>query len=174
MSKVIHLIKFGLETPIYITDCDRDYVYGGHTYKVGYVKINQPLRQKSEPSANDFSLTLSAVDQTMVSAFASNSYKGKQCLVTRVELNVDETVNATSVWLDGELNKYVYIGKTTESTMKISVGSVFAAFESTNMVNLLDKFSDSINNDETKYWGKEGGSTDTWQGGVPDSDRPPA
>ena len=156
MSKVIHLIEFGLDTPIYLTDCDRDFINGGHTYIAGKVKIKTPLAQKAEPSANDFSLTLSAVDQTMVSAFTSNPYKSKQCLVKRVELNEDETVNNIEIWLDGSLNKYVYSGKLKESTMKISVGSVFAAFESVNKLNIMDKFSETINIDETRYWGKEG------------------
>lgn len=133
----------------------RDYMReDGHTFRSGKLKINSAVIQKSQPSANDFSIQLSAVDQTMVSAFTNSNYKGKRCLVERITLHDNETTSDSEIWLDGDLNKYSYKGGLKESTLTISVGSIFAAFESVKMVNLGIKFADSINVDETLYWGK--------------------
>lgn len=150
----IHLVKLDLSTPVYLTDAHRDFEYNGKTYIAGKLDIKQSVKQKAQPSANDFSMTLSAVDQTLVSAFANFPYKGKQCLVLSAVLNDDESIASVSTWLDGELNKYTFNGKEKQSTLKVSVSSIFAAFESINKLNITEQFKDTINDDQTLYWGK--------------------
>lgn len=142
---------------IRLTDLHRDYTdSSGNVYSMGYFKLSQSVTQKSSPSANDFTIDLSAVDQTMVSAFASQNYKGRRCEVLQVKLNEDESHKSTRTWLDGELNKYSFSNSDRASLMKITVGSIFSAFESVKMIGLTVKFAKYINEDNTIYWGKEG------------------
>lgn len=150
----IYLVTLYLDTPVYLTDMDRDMVYEGRTFIKGKFKTDNAVDQKSTPSANDFSITFSAVDQTLISAIANSNYKGKRCLIQRVSLNEDETIESVQTWLDGELNKYSYKNTPTESTITLVVGSIFAAFEGVKMLNLNLQFADTINEDETLYWGK--------------------
>ena len=154
MSNYIYVVTIFLDVPLYLTDMHRNYSYNGHNFIAGKLKINNAVIQKSQPSANDFSMLLSAVDQTLVSAFTSSNYKGRRCLIERITLNDDETINSVETWLDGDLNKYSYANTLKESVIKLSVGSIFAAFESIKMLNLGVQFADSINVDETLYWGK--------------------
>ena len=137
----------------------RDLDYNCHTFISGKLKVSSSVVQKSQPSANDFVISLSAVDQSLVSAIASTNYKGRRCLIERIKLNDDETVNTVETWLDGELNKYSYVNKLKESTITLNIASIFAAFESVKMLNIGLQFADSINNDETLYWGKEAPAT---------------
>lgn len=165
MSNYIYAVTIGLDVPIYLTDFHRNIGHNGHTFIAGKLKVDQPVIQKSEPSANDFTLMLSAVDQTLVSAIGGNPYKGKPCLVERLTLNDDETVASYEVWLDGELNQYSYTNKLKESVIKLKVSSIFGAFESVKMLNLNAQFADTINEDQTLYWGKKSPQTTTYSGG---------
>ena len=155
MASYIYLITIELGTPLYLTDMHRDLSHNGHTFISGKINVNSAVVQKSQPSANDFSITLSAVDQTLVSAIASTNYKGKRCLIERATLNDDETISSVETWLDGDLNKYTYANKLKESTIKLSVSSIFAAFDAIKMVNVGVQFASTINEDQTLYWGKD-------------------
>lgn len=154
MSNYIYLITVDLDVPIYLTDMNHDKTYNSKSFIAGEVKVNSAVVQKSQPSANDFTLLLSAVDQTLVSAIAGSNYKGRRCLIERATLNDDETIASVETWLDGDLNKYTYTNKLNESVIKLSVSSIFAAFESVKMVNIGVQFADTINEDQTLYWGK--------------------
>ena len=154
MSNYIYLVTFELDTPIYLTDMHRNISYGGHTFISGKVEVKSSVVQKSQPSANDFNLKLSAVDQTLVSAIAASNYKGRRCLIQRATLNADESIASVETWLDGDLNKYNYTNKLKESVITMSVASIFAAFEAVKMVNIGVQFADTINEDQTLYWGK--------------------
>ena len=154
MSKYIYVVAIDLDTPIYLTDHQRDFLFSGKTYRAGYLKIKSSVKQKSAPSATDFSLELSAVDQTMISAFANNQYKGRSCKITKVYLNDDESVASSETWLDGECNSYSYRGKRKESILTLKLSSIFGAFESVKMINLGVVFADTINSEDILYWGK--------------------
>ena len=154
MANYIYIVTIELDTFVRLTDCHRDFVYDDDTYTSGKLKVENAIEQKSAPSANDFDLTISAVDQTMVSVFANNPYKGRRCLIQRLELDDDENVIDMMIWLDGELNKYTYTNSLNESTIKLTVSSIFAAFSAVKMLNLAIQFADSINEDDNLYWGK--------------------
>ena len=154
MVSYIYLITIELDSPLYLTDMHRNLTNNGHDFISGKVKVDSAVVQKSQPSANDFNITLSAVDQTLVSAIANTNYKGKRCLIERAILNDDETISSTEIWLDGDLNKYTYTNKLNESTIKLSVSSIFAAFDAIKMVNIGAQFASTINEDQTLYWGK--------------------
>ena len=164
MSNYIYVVTISLDVPIYLTDSPRNRDYNGHTYIAGKLKITNSINQKSQPSASDFSIELSGVDQTIVSAIAGSNYKGRRCLIEKLTLNDDETIASSEIWLDGDCNKYSYTNKTTTSTIKLSISSIFGAFDSINMINLGIVFADSINVDETKYWGKLSPTTNNYTG----------
>lgn len=154
MSKTIYLVKLGFNVPIYLTDFHRDIVYGAKNYNAGKLKLNNGVVQKAEPSANDFSITFSAIDQTLVSAFGNNPYKNRPCVVTRATLDDDEQITDVETWLDGDMEKYTYTNKPKESTLKLTVSSIFGAFDTVTGVNLGSVFSDYINSDVTVHWGQ--------------------
>ena len=154
MSVYIYVVTLNLDTPVYLTDCHRNYDYNGHNFIAGKLKIDQSVVQRSTPSANDFSIQISAVDNIILPAIVGSDYKGRQCLVERLELNSNESVKSTEVWLDGDLNKYNYINNLKDSILKLSVSSIFGAFESVKSVDLGVQFADTINVDQTLYWGK--------------------
>jgi len=154
MSKTIFLVKLGFNVPIYLTDFHRDIVYNGETYNAGKLSLNSGVVQKAVPSANDFSITFSAVDQTLVSAFGNNPYKNRSCEVLRATLNDSEQIVGTEVWLDGDMEKYTYTNKPKESTLKLSISSIFGAFDAVTSVNLGFEFSEFINSDVTVHWGQ--------------------
>jgi len=154
MSNYIYAVSISLDVPIYLTDFHRNKTYDGKNFIAGKVKVDSPIVQKSAPSANDFVLIMSAVDQTLVSAFANGAYKNRRCLVERLTLDDDENIIDTEIWLDGDCNKYTYSGKLNTSTISLTVSSIFAAFDMVNMVNLNLQFVDYINASEVKYWGK--------------------
>ena len=60
---------------------DRNIDYDGHSFIAGKVKVNSTVVQKSQPSANDFDLLISAVDQTMISAITSSRAASASSLV---------------------------------------------------------------------------------------------
>ncbi len=165
MSNYIYLITIELDSPIYLTDMHRTIVHNSKNFISGKVVVNSSVVQKSQPSANDFDLKLSAVDQTLISAIADSNYKGRRCLIERATLNDQEAIVAIETWLDGDLNKYTYTNKLKESTIKLSVSSIFAAFEAIKMVNLGVKFADTINEDETLYWGKKTPNSGSYSAG---------
>ncbi len=165
MSKYIYVVTIDLDVPIYLTDCQHDFSYLGKTFRSGYLKIKSSVKQKSTPSATDFSLVLSGVDQTMISAFANNPYKGRSCKVERLELDDDETVLESKVWLDGECNSYSYTGRTKESNLTLKLSSIFGAFESVKMINLGVVFRDTINSEDILYWGKASPTTTAYGSG---------
>lgn len=165
MSNYIYLITIELDTPIYLTDMHRDMTYNGDVFISGKVEVKSAVVQKSQPSANDFNLQLSAVDQTLVSAIGNTNYKGRRCLIQRATLDTNENVASVETWLDGDLNKYTYTNKLKESVIKLSVSSIFAAFEAIKMINIGVQFKDTINEDQTLYWGKKTPSSGVYSGG---------
>jgi hypothetical protein len=155
MSNYIYAVSIDLDVPIYLTDFHRSIIHDSKNFISGEIDVQSSVTQKSQPSASDFNLTLSAVDQTLVNAFANNDYKNRRCLIERLTLDDDENVIESEIWLDGDCNKYAYSGKLNTSTLNLMVSSIFAAFDAVNMVNLNLKFAEYINADEVKYWGKE-------------------
>lgn len=149
-------ITLALDTPIYLTDFHRDYTIGAITHESGMFNLTQAVKQGTEPKAENFKIDFSAIDGTMVSAFANTPYKNRRCLIQRVELDDDdESVISIETWLDGTLNNYEFICTNTSSYFSVSVGSIFNAFNMVKRRNLDVYFADTINNDDVLYWGKE-------------------
>lgn len=149
-------ITLELDVPIYLTDFHRDYSIGALNYQAGMFKMSQSVKQGTEPKAENFKIDLSAIDGTMVSVFANTNYKNKRCLIERVEIDDnDSSVVSVETWLDGILNSYEFVNSKTSSIFSVSVGSIFNAFNMVKRRNLDLYFADTINNDETLYWGKE-------------------
>lgn len=159
-----HLLEFELDTPTYLTDFHRNYSDDGKTYIAGKLAVNEAIKQKSEPSSSDFSVVLSAVDQTMVSVFTSQEYKGRRCVIYRVEFDDNENIINKTVWMDGFINNYVFSDTIAASTMKIVMNSVFSSFKRVRMKDINLTFSETINEDETIYWGKNTPVTNTYSG----------
>ena len=158
-----HFITIDLSPPVYLTDYHRDIRHDSKDFIAGKIEIKKARRQKAEPSANNFDFTISAVDQTMVSAFNQN-YKGKRCLIQRVEFSEDQQITNLETWLDGDLNRYTHKTSEKDSILTISVGSVFTVFEKVNMLNIGLKFADTINDDQSIYWGKAAPSNNSGGG----------
>lgn len=157
-NRTTYLIKLDFDTPIYLTDFHRDYDVGGLVYNTGKFYLKSSVVQKAEPSASDFTIEFSAVDQTLVSAFANNSYKNRSCTVTRITMDANEQFVSSETWLDGDMEKYTYTNNEKSSTLKLSVASIFGAFDTITSVNLGHVFSDYINSDVTIHWGQLVGS----------------
>lgn len=154
MSTYIYVVTLALDTPVYLTDMHRNYDYDGKTFIKGKLEIKAGVSQKVEPSASNFNMLLSAIDGTLIAAIAGSNYKGKGCLVERLKLNDDETLNSSEVWLDGDCNNFIFTDKLKTSNLNLKVSSVFGAFENTGASDIAATFADTINADEIRYWGK--------------------
>jgi hypothetical protein len=150
------MLKFNLSPIIYLTDFHRDYTFEGSIYQSGMFELDESVKQGTEPSAGNFKIQLSAIDGTMVNAFADHDYKNKQCLITRVEIDDDNEsiVVGSEIWLDGTLNNYNFTNTDKTSYLSVTVGSIFNAFDMVKKRNLDIYFAETINNDEKVYWGK--------------------
>jgi len=164
MSITAFFVKMDLDTPLYLTDYHRNVEYNGNTYISGLMKINASVVQKAIPSASNFKIILSATVDGMIDHFTGSNYKNKPCIVNRMEFNESEVITNVSVWLNGLLNSYEFINKTSESTIVITVSTLFAAFDSVNGLGILQLFSDTINEDTKSYWGKQTPPSSTSRG----------
>ena len=102
MLNYIYAVSIDLDIPIYLTDFHRSIIHDSKIFISGEIDVQSSVTQKSQPSASDFNLTLSAVDQTLVNAFANNDYKNRRCLIERLTLDDDENVIESEIWLDGD------------------------------------------------------------------------
>lgn len=159
MSKRIFLVKFDLDTPLFLTNFHRDFTYDGNTYIKGKMAVDAPIKQTSQPNANSFDVTLSAVDKTLISVFTSQPYKNRECEVLRAYIDEeDESLISVESWVTGTLEKYTYTGSVNGANLKIKVSSIFGAFDTVTSVDLGVLYAEYISVDNTIYWGQEAGA----------------
>lgn len=149
-----HLVMLGLDSPIFLTDYHRDYVYDGDNYTHGSVKIDGSVKQKVDLGASEFTVELDATTDTFVNVFAANEYKNKPCKITRIELDSEGNIVDSYIYYDGLMDSFTFSNSVKSTTIKLKLSSIFARFTKPMRLNLNRLYSDSISNKDKKRWGK--------------------
>ena len=160
MSNSILLIQLDIENaPIYLTTAQSNVTYDGKTWIAGKAKVDKAFVQKAAIERDTFSFKISAVDQTMISAFANNNYKNRPCVIKELFYNDDYTIDRVEVVSNSTMNNYKYTGSPVSAQITLNLFAIVGSFRRVASVDLGVAFADYINDDQTIYWGKQRPST---------------
>lgn len=137
------------------TDYHRNFTVDGQYYIAGNLLMNEGVEQQSEPSADDFTISLNGTDESIVSAFANGEYRNRPCIIKRHEFDENENVISSEDWLTGVMVSYGFVNTDKTSIIKLTVGSAFSTFDAVKKKNLNSLYGDTVNKETTLYWGKE-------------------
>ena len=128
------LIKLEFDTPIYITDWDRNlsilssvWTSSSHFLSVGEVTETSELR------VNTLNLTLSGVEQSYVSAFLTSNYIDKPIQIYRAVLDdLDAIIGEPILVFDGLMTGYNIDDTDNSSKVTVNCASHWKDFEKEN------------------------------------------
>ena len=132
--KLATLIEFDFDTPIRITDWDRNltamsntWVSSGHFLSVSEVTENTQIR------INSVTINLSGVEQTYVSLFLSEDYVNVRARIWRaVMTTADAVVGDPLLMFDGRITAFAIEDTEDSSTVAVELASHWKDFELKN------------------------------------------
>ncbi|MBL4898860.1 MAG: hypothetical protein JKX76_04320 [Colwellia sp.] len=78
----VHLIKFELDTPAYITDAHKNLTYDSNEYeRVGHLLSIGAVTESLDIKVNKTTITLSGIDQAFISIFLSQNITNKSLTI---------------------------------------------------------------------------------------------
>jgi len=126
-NEPVHLVELGLQAEtIRLTDAHRQVHYDGHQYlSAGYLLGIGEIEESSDLQVSSLTVTLSGVDQTIVSAFLQHQFHNRSLKVSKAFIGSDD-----KLIMGGE----VFGGKITEAGISddVDAGTVTVAVNASN------------------------------------------
>tara|TARA_B100000579_G_C22701556_1_gene790022 strand:+ start:442 stop:1059 length:618 start_codon:yes stop_codon:yes gene_type:complete len=128
-----HLVKLELNSTYYYTDFATDIIDSGDTYYAnGFLRGISPVSEKAKLGIGALQISLSAVNQTIVSDVLNNGHLHRQVTIKRAVLNSSNTlVGSFTIYL-GYIEKMSISDSNSSSTLNFSVANHWSDFNRIN------------------------------------------
>jgi len=126
-----HLVSIGFETPVFLTECPVDIVYGGDNYESSSaLKGISSVTETSEVQVGSVSVTLSGVNQSYISILLSQPYIDRQLKISRVILDDDFSIIGEPILIyDGRVQSFAINDTEDTTSIVVTASSHWGDFE---------------------------------------------
>lgn len=162
---VTRLVKFEIgSTWYYLTNGDREFLYGGELYQPGSIKRLGDVEITSEPKTNDNEIVIHTHNNAIQTAMLSDVWMNKTITQYKVRHKADQTIILAKIEFQGLISDYSIDEKSNALTVTSS--SIWADFDKqigirTNLQSHQKYFPGdtgmrhSANAIKKIYWGKD-------------------
>lgn len=140
----------------YLTTTQVDVTHNANTYQSGYIDKPPVIKQTPNIQSNSLTLTLSGVDDAMISLFTNEDYRNRELRIIECDVATDWTVSNASEVFSAFMVKVGYEIGLTETLVELTVKSLYGSINQSNAPKCGVVYDKWITDDKTVYFGKVG------------------